>query len=84
MPLTNQDIKFIRHEINESAKEVKAEIHEEISHLPTKDEFFERMDFLAGELKAIRQEMPILSHQVVRYEERLDRIDTKLGLPSLA
>lgn len=54
MPLTNQDIKFIRHEINEAVKESEERVSEQISHLPTKDEFFERMDFIAGELKAIR------------------------------
>jgi hypothetical protein len=66
MPLNNQDIKFIRHEITESNKELEERIGEKISHLPTKDEFFERMDFLAGELKAIREELPVLSHQVAR------------------
>lgn len=80
MALTNQDIKFIRYEIDEAKKEIKEEIHNEISHLPTKDEFFERMDFICGELKAIREEQPVLSHRASIHGDQIQKIATHLHL----
>lgn len=48
---------------------------EEISHLPTKDEFFEKMDEVMGELKTIRTNQEILSPKIYDLQERLEKLE---------
>lgn len=45
---------------DEIRKIVKEEIKGEIKHLPTKDEFYNKMDELMGEVKAMREEQTII------------------------
>lgn len=50
-------------------------IKEEIKILPTKEEFFSKMDEVMGELNTIREEQTVLSGQVSNNESRLKSLE---------
>jgi hypothetical protein len=56
------------------------EVKEAIKHLPTKKDFFDRMDKLAGEYQNFSTDAPNLTSQVSAHEDRLVSIETHLGL----
>jgi len=60
----------------------KEELREAISHLPTKEEFFSKMDELMTEVKKIGEEQPVQAHQIARNSDRLDRVEKRLKLPA--
>jgi len=62
--LTQRDLNLIEKIINET-------IEEKTRNLPTKDEFFTKMDEVMGELQAMREEDTILGHQVSEHEKRI-------------
>jgi hypothetical protein len=66
----------------EEAVETKLVTKDDLSHLPTKDEFYGKMDEVMGELKAIREEFAVSSHQVAEHGDRLEKIENKLGISS--
>ena len=68
--------------IDEAIEEKGLVTKERISHLPTKDEFFSKMDEIMGELKAIREELPVQSHRLSNHEDRLQKIESRLGMSS--
>ncbi|MBU1084953.1 MAG: hypothetical protein ABIJ43_00135 [Candidatus Beckwithbacteria bacterium] len=43
--------------------------------LPTKDEFFTKMDEVVGELETTRQEQTILGYQVSEHEKRIIKLE---------
>ncbi len=51
-----------------------------IDHLPTKDEFFTRMDELSGEIKKVREEQIIHAGDHSQINDRFDQIDKHLGI----
>jgi hypothetical protein len=68
----------------DEAIETKLVTKDHISHLPTKDDFYEKMDEVVGELKAIREEHTIVTHQVSNHEDRIEKIEKKLQIqPSI-
>lgn len=52
----------------------------DVSHLPTKDEIYKRMDQMMGELKAIRENQDATTSILQGHEDRLDTIETKLQI----
>lgn len=52
-----------RKELQIDIDTIKEELKNEIKFLPTKEEFFSRMDTLSGEVKAMREEQSIHSEQ---------------------
>ena len=50
--------------------------------LATKDEFYEKMDEAKGELKAIREEVTVLGHQVSDHEARLEKLESDQDMSS--
>ena len=44
-----------------TSDDVRKIVKEEIKHLPTKDEFYDKMDEVMGGLKTIREEIALLS-----------------------
>jgi hypothetical protein len=71
-------------DLDEIEKVVEEEIEEKVSNLPTKDEFFTKMDEVMGELKAIREEQPLQSNRLSNHEDRLEKIEEKLQIqPSI-
>lgn len=59
--LTQNDLVQIRGVVK---TEVKAQIKSELKHLPTKNEFYEKMDEVMGEIKVIREEKEAMSGQI--------------------
>lgn len=81
--LTQKDIEEIKTIVRE-------EIDEKTRLLPSKEEFFDRMDKLMGELKAMREEFDIhtgkhrdINDQLDNHNQRLSRVEKKLHLPSI-
>ena len=78
MTLTQRDF-------DEIEELVKRNIKEEISHLPTKDEFYEKSDELMKELKDMREEQRVLTNKVYEgHEPRITRVEKKLQIQSSA
>lgn len=50
-------------------------VKEEIKNLPTKEEFFSKMDEVMGELETVREEQTVLSGQVSNHENRLKSLE---------
>jgi hypothetical protein len=84
--LDGNDLKAIKDLIEETVEDVieKKELvtKADISHLPTKDEFYGKMDEVMGELKAIREEQAVQSHQLSNHEDRIEKIESHLGISS--
>ena len=51
-------------------------------HLPTKDEFYGKMDEVVGELKAIREEQSVQSQHLSDHEDRIQKIESHPGVSS--
>lgn len=60
--------------------EVREIVKEEIKFLPTKDEFFTRMDKLSGEIQKVRDEQTVHAGAQRDINDRFDRIDTHLHI----
>lgn len=58
-------------DLNQIKKFIEEKFDEKIKLLPTKDEFFQKMNEVIGELKTIRKEQIIVGHQVNNHEERI-------------
>lgn len=65
-------------DLDEIEKVVDEKIKERTSNLPTKDDFFTKMDELMGELKSIRENIGVLTNQVSGHEDRIDKIEKKI------
>jgi hypothetical protein len=50
----------------------------DIQHLPSKKDFFDRMDKLSGEIQTVRQEQIAHSGQHTRIHDRLDSQDKRI------
>ena len=62
-------------------EEIKKLIKVEIKHLPTKDDFYNKMDELMKELKSIREEVTIVSsykEQIENHETRISKLEDVL------
>ncbi len=86
MTLSNSEFKALEDLIDQKIEE-KAETtlatKEDISHLPTKEEFYDQTDKLMRELKATREEITTLSglqSQVHDHEERIEKVEKKLNI----
>ena len=66
--------KIIQHEI----KPVK----DRMSLLPTKDEFYKKMDEVITELQTTRQEQVVLAHLVSNHEDRIGVIEEQIKIVS--
>ena len=51
---------------------------DDINHLPIKDEFYNKMDEVMGELKTIREEQTLISHRVSDHKDRIEKIESHL------
>ena len=68
MSLTQKDL-------NEIERLIRATVKEEIKFLPTKEEFFTKMDEVMGELETIREEQTLIGHQVSSHEDRISALE---------
>jgi len=74
MALTQKDFDQMERVLDEK-------LDEKLKNLPTKDEFFSKMDEVMGELETIREEQTTLSHQVSNHENRLKTLE-EISSPS--
>lgn len=81
--LDNDDLKAIKGLIEVTFEEKLGEkLDEKLSYLPTKDEFYTKMDGVLTELKAIREEQPLQSNRLSEHEDRIEKIESHLGISS--
>ena len=84
--LDNDDLKAIKALMEvtiEEAIETKGLVTKaDISHLPTKDEFYTKMDEVMGELKTNREEQSLQSQHLSDHDDRIDKIESHLGTSS--
>jgi hypothetical protein len=74
MTLTQRDL-------NEIEKIVDQRVDDKISHLPTKDDFYQKMDELIGELKGMREDFAVISGKLYEdHEPRIVRVEKKLRI----
>ncbi len=72
MSLTQKDFDQIEELLDEKLDE---KLDQRLKNLPTKDEFFFKMDEVMGELKTIREEQEIISYTVSNHENRLQNLE---------
>ncbi len=83
--LDNDDLKAIQGLMEvtiDEAIEAKLVTKEDISHLPTKDEFYSKMDEVMGELKTIREEQALQSQHLSDHDDTIEKIGSHLGISS--
>ncbi len=78
MPLTSEDLNAIRQLMQFELDKRIMPLVENISFLPTKDEFYKMMDEWMVEVKEYRQERIFLGGQISSHEKRLATIETVL------
>jgi len=76
-PTLNQvDIDLITRVLDDRLEtKVREVVKEELGNFPTKDEFYNSMDQIMGELKATRQEQTILAGKSSDHEERIESLE---------
>ena len=81
--LDNDDLKAIKDLMEVTFEEkLDEQLAEKLSHLPTKDEFYTKMDEVVGELKTVREEQPLQSDKLSEHEDRIQKIESHLGMSS--
>ncbi len=60
--------------------DVRQIIKDEIKFLPTKNDFFTRMDKLSGEMKAVRESQDLHTGEHQEINDRFEKIDKHLGI----
>lgn len=74
--LTQKDFHQIEAIVEEKLdQKLDEKLKERLRFLPTKEEFYEKMDEIMGELKAIREEMTILTYRSSDHEDRLEKLE---------
>ena len=67
-------------EVKESIQEVK----NEIKFLPTKEEYFDSMDKLMGEIKKAREEQEVIGESLSQHSDRIEKLEEKVEIASLS
>ncbi|MBI5619972.1 hypothetical protein HY950_03350 [Candidatus Gottesmanbacteria bacterium] len=72
-------------------EEVRQMVKDETKHLPSKDDFFTRMDKLSGEIQKVRDEQTLhqgqhdeINTKLERHDKRILRTEHALKLPPFA
>jgi hypothetical protein len=72
--LTQKDLDEIENVVDE-------QVEERTRNLPSKDEFFEKMDEVMGELKGVREDFKIMTGKVYEdHEPRITKIEKKVQI----
>ena len=80
MALSKEDLKAIQNLMRFVIEREIEPLKKQISNLPTKDEYFNRMDSLLKEVKEYRMERVTLGSQMDRLKQRVDKIEVKVGI----
>lgn len=65
-------------DLDEIEKIVDEKVEEKTRNLPTKDDFFSKMEEVMGELRTIRENTVVLSSQVSRHDNRITSLEEKI------
>lgn len=72
--LDNDDLNAIKGLIEVTFDEkLDQKLDEKLSHLPTKDEFYTKMDEVMGELKTIKEEQALQSQHLSDHDDRIEK-----------
>jgi hypothetical protein len=66
-------------DINQIEKIVEDKINEATKYLPTKDEFYNKMDELLGEVKAMREEQTVIGGKTSEHTDVIEEHETRIG-----
>lgn len=84
MALTDKDIQAIKDvvkvAVNEAVDDCGLVTKEDLKYLPTKDEFYGKMDEVMNELKTIREETTIRNNRIDNQEVRIAKIESQLDI----
>lgn len=84
--LDNDDLKAIKDLVEVTVDEVfeKREVatKKDLSHLPSKDEFYEQTGEIIKRLDNLEAEKNVLSHQVSNHEDRISILESNLRPPT--
>jgi hypothetical protein len=81
--LDDDDLKAIKNLIEVTFDEkLDEKLDDKLSHLPTKDEFYEQAGEIVKRLDNLEVEKDVLSHQVSEHRDKLEKIESHLGLSS--
>lgn len=76
MTLSQKDLKLIGQIVDERLDaKLDEKLDEKLSHLPTKDEFYTKMDEVMGELQAMREELTIVNHRTSGHDDRITSLE---------
>jgi len=74
-------------DFDEIERLIKNTVREEIKHLPTKDEFYAKMDELMGEVQTMREEQTLIAGTLSEHTDKLENHETRITkleeIPSL-
>ena len=78
--LTKKDLTQIEDLIDRKLDEkldekLEEKLNEKLKFLPTKDEFYEKMDEVMGELRAIREEHTLQVYKISDHEDRIEKLE---------
>ena len=83
MKLGDEDLKAIKGLIEVTLDEkLDEKLNEKLSHLPSKEEFYGKMDEVMGELKAIREEQAVQGQNLSEHEDRIQKLEDHVGISS--
>ena len=75
MALSKDELKAIGDLVKAEIQLEVSKIEEKIEGLPTKDEFYTKMDEVMGELKDIREEVALVSRRSSDHEDRITSLE---------
>jgi len=81
-----EDINGVRKDVNGVKREVDglkdeiSDIKDSIRLIPNKEEFFDSMDKLMGEIKKNREEQEIIGDTLSQHTDRLEKVEAKVGI----
>lgn len=79
----NASMTWAQRDLEEIENIIDEQVDEKIRHLPTKDDFYTKMDELIGEIRGMREDFAILSGKVYEdHEPRITKMEKKLRLPT--
>lgn len=70
--LTQKDVEQIE-------KQTRKILKQEIKHLPTKDDFYNRMDELIGEVKSMREEQTLIAGKISEHTDSIENHEYRIG-----
>ncbi len=65
-------------DLDEIEQLIETTVKEEIKHLPTKDEFYIKMDEVMGELETIREEQTLIGSKLQEHSDILKSHETRI------